>query len=173
MPIRFVTKVSDADADDMWGGIEHPMGTEFQDLEWRQKDLHFLFDDDATGRALAHVSLLRQEVDVGNGRETIPVGGIGGVFTAPAARGHGHAAVLIDHALDYAREKLACRFGMLLCNSSVRPYYGKLGWQIVADPVTILRGGQSIRCPTNVMVKPLVAGAIWPAGEVDLRSRPW
>ena len=171
MPIRFVTKVSDTDADAMWGGIDHPMGTEFEELEWRQKDLHFIFDDDATGRALAHVSLLRQEVEVDG--QIIPVGGIGGVFTAPTARGKGHAAKLIDHALDYARERLACRFGMLLCNTRVRPYYEMLGWQVIADPVSILHQGQPIRCPTNVMIKPLQAAVVWPNGAVDLRSRPW
>src|SRR5438874_21435 len=114
MPIRFVNKVSDADADAMWGGIAHPMGTEFGDLEWRTKDLHFIFDDDETRRPLAHVSLLRHEVSVAG--VLIPVAGIGGVFTAPAARGQGHAAKLIGDALDYARDHLGCRFGMLLCN---------------------------------------------------------
>jgi len=147
------------------------MGTEFTELEWRKKDLHFIVDDPATSRPLAHVSLLRQEVSVGD--ERIPVGGIGGVFTAPAARGQGYAAKLIEHALDYARDRLDCRFGILLCNDRLRPYYAKLGWQPITDPVTIIHHDEPIRCPTNVMVKPLVAGAAWPAGAVDLHSRPW
>jgi GNAT superfamily N-acetyltransferase len=171
MRIRFAATVSQADADALWGGIEHPMGTEFQELEWRNKDLHFIYDDEQSGRPLAHVSLLRQEVSVAG--EKIPVGGIGGVFTAPSARGQGHAAMFIEHALEHAREKLGCRFGMLLCNDRVRPYYEKLSWQLVSDPVTILHHGQPIRCPTKVMVKPLLAGATWPAGPVDLHSRPW
>jgi GNAT superfamily N-acetyltransferase len=171
MNIRLVDKLASADADALWGGIEHPMGTEFQDLEWRAKDLHFFLDDAETKRPLAHVSLLRQEISVAG--EEISVGGIGGVFTAPAARGQGHAATLIEHALHHARDRLKCRFGMLLCNDRVRPYYDKLGWQLVSDPVTILHGGQPICCPTNVMVKPLLTGATWPAGAVDLHSRPW
>src|SRR6266498_3600884 len=105
MRVRLVNQVCAADADAMWGGIEHPMGTEFQDLEWRAKDLHFILDDE-TGRPLAHVSLLRQEVNVAD--QTIAVGGIGGVFTAPAARGRGLAADLIEHALRHACENLAC-----------------------------------------------------------------
>lgn len=103
--VRLVNEISPSDADAMWGDIEHPMGTEFQDLEWRTKDLHFILDDnEQIARSLAHVSLLRHEVSVGG--ELIAVGGIGGVFTAPTARGQGYAATLIDHALNYAREQL-------------------------------------------------------------------
>src|SRR5690348_16374011 len=118
MNIRQVDNVSDADVAALWGGIEHPMGMEFTELEWRPKDLHFMLDDSSTPpRPLAHVSLLRQEVIVaGEPREKIPVAGIGGVFTAPAARSQGHAAKLIDHVLAHARDHFACRFGMLLCN---------------------------------------------------------
>ena len=170
MHIRLLNAVSDSDTNALWGGIEHPMGTEFQNLEWRSKDLHFILDDQPGGKPLAHVSLLRQEVDVAG--QLIAVGGIGGVFTAPAARGCGHAAMLIDHVLKHARDALACRFGMLLCNDRVRPYYDRLGWRLVSEPVTMLHQGVPTRCPTNVMFKPL-AGESWPAGAVDLRSRPW
>jgi hypothetical protein len=61
---------------------------------------------------------------------------------------------------------------MLLCRDAVAPFYERLGWQLVGDPVTLIQRGASARCPSNVMVKPL-ADEPWPAGPVDLRSLPW
>jgi hypothetical protein len=56
------------------------------------------------------------------------VGGIGGVKTHPALRGRGFATTAIQRALDFFQEQGDVDFGLLVCESSLVPFYERLGW---------------------------------------------
>jgi GNAT superfamily N-acetyltransferase len=78
-----------------------------------------------------------------NGRPAA-VCGIGAVFTAPAHRGHGHAADLIERILTAARGDGAA-YGLLFSEIG-ESYYRRLGFEIVpAPPATAIRVLESPR----------------------------
>jgi GNAT superfamily N-acetyltransferase len=71
------------------------------------------------------------------------VGGIGGVMTHPAARGHGHASRGIRRAMDFFREQRGVAFALLVCEPGLLGYYGRLGWLEFHGQLQVRQHGES------------------------------
>jgi GNAT superfamily N-acetyltransferase len=152
------------------GDEEHPFGTEGIELVWRPKERHVMLRDDE-GRLVASTGLLVVEVSVG-GDEPFEVVGVGGVFVTRADRGQGLARVVVEAALERAAT-IGPQLAMLFCRDGVAGLYRKLGFELVEPPVRVLQPTGSAIMPVNTMWRPLVEGAAWPPGAVQLRSEPF
>jgi GNAT superfamily N-acetyltransferase len=137
-------------------------------LRWRPKDLHFLMDVDRV--PVSHVGLLAHTVHVGGA--AVAVAGIGGVVTVPDAQGRQHARTLLRHALDFVTRTWHVDAGLLFCLPRMVPYYARLGWRVVEQPVTIDQEFGPTPSPVPVMVLPM-SDLGWPDGAVRLESLPW
>ncbi len=103
-------------------------------------------------------SAKRYDLQAVMGGVTVPVLGIGAVFTPPALRGRGHARALIDLMIDDARDRgCACA---LLFSEIGAAYYESMGFQIVprdlvsidvrlkpGAPATFVRSGEAADLP--------------------------
>ena len=149
-----------------WG--ENIFGIEDGLFQWRPKDVHLLAE--TGGRVVAHVGLLRHSVEVaGRGVE---VGGVGAVVTVPEAQGRGYAQAGMRRAAEFMCGEMGVEAGLLFCRDPLVPFYARLGWQLLADPVEVEQPQGKILMPLNVMVLPC-EGRSWPAGAVRLNSLPW
>jgi GNAT superfamily N-acetyltransferase len=137
-------------------------------LAWEPKTRFFTVH--VAGRLVANAGVVARTVDVAG--VPVRVAGLGGVVTRPEARGAGHAGAAVAAATEYARDTLRAEFGMLFCLPRLMPFYARMGWEPVAEPVTIEQPGGPVPSPLVVMVKPL-DGRPWPPGAVSLNGRPW
>lgn len=149
----------------LWG--EDIFGVGSLAVRWRPKETHFFMDVD--GQPLSHVGLLKHEVSVGG--KPLTVAGVGGVVTRPEAQGRGYARRLLQHATEVFANEWKVDAGLLFCLPRLQPYYAALGWQPVTDEVRV-EEQEKVTIPLNVMVLPCGVRE-WPAGEVELQSRPW
>jgi GNAT superfamily N-acetyltransferase len=134
----------------------------------RAPELHFVLECD--GLAMSHLSIVRAEVTVG--RQTLHVGGVGGVVTRGDAQGQGYAGQLLRFALEYFEREWHADAGMLFCFQSRVPYYAKQEWQLLESPVFVEQPTGQIEYPARSMVFPLGA-TIWPMGTVQVTGLPW
>lgn len=111
--------------------------------------------------------------------QPVPVGGLGGVYTQPAARGHGYAAQALQAALAFCQERLPAAAGLLFCLPPLIPYYQQQGWQVMTGPV-MYRDPAGIAHPftggMTAMLYPLnrsLSPVITPAAALDLNGLPW
>ena len=149
-----------------WG--ENIWGAEDLQYRWRPKDLHLLLEED--GRLVSHVGLLRHAVSAG--RRSVDVAGVGGVVTVPEAQGRGYAQRGMRHAAEFFCREWGVEFGLLFCRDALVPFYERLGWQTVEEPVVIEQPDGEVESAMNVLVLPC-DGRAWPAGKVRLESFPW
>ena len=121
-------ELSDSERQQLLGWSEDPFRVNSLGLTWSAKDEHFtLFEK---GVAASRVSLLRYKV------AGLTIAGIGGVVTAPPFRGKGYASVLLELALDQARNQYGADFGVLFCLPDLEKFYADRGFaraRIVTD----------------------------------------
>lgn len=168
MEIRVANSLTEEEWQRLFGWGEDIFQSEHLNLRWRGKDFHILVDVD--GRAVAHVGMLQHTVSVGS--RPVQVCGIGGVVTTPEAQGRGCASRAMRYAEDFMRGGWAVDFGLLFCRDQLVPFYERLGWQLVEEPVKIEQPSGTITSPLFVMVLPCKAKR-WPKGRVKLNSFPW
>jgi GNAT superfamily N-acetyltransferase len=168
LQIKRVTSLTEAEQKQLFGWGENIFGVQGHALQWRPKDVRFVLYD--KGELVSHAGLLQHHVSV-NG-DPISVAGLGGVVTVPAAQRKGFARQLVEHAMKYAKTEWQVEAGLLFCRTQMINYYAALGWQPVESPVMIDQLNGKIASPLTVMV--LTFGDFdWPAGTVELNSRPW
>lgn len=149
----------------LWG--EDIFGVGSLAVQWRPKETHFFMDVD--GQPLSHVGLLKHEVSVGG--KPLTVAGVGGVVTRPEAQGRGYARRLLQHATEVFTDEWNVDAGFLFCLPRLEPYYAALGWQRVKETVHV-EEPEKVTIPIYAMVLPRGVSE-WPAGEIELQSRPW
>lgn len=152
----------------MFGWGEDIFGSNYLNLTWKPKDLHIFVDVD--GSPVTHVGLLEHTVTVSG--EAVRVSGVGGVVTTLDEQGKGYASRAMRYAASLMREELRVDFGLLFCHDRLIPFYERLGWQKIKEPVEIEQPSGSITSPMNVMILPC-AKESWPVGPVKLSSLPW
>jgi GNAT superfamily N-acetyltransferase len=162
--------LTDAQRAALEGGEEHPFGTEGIELVWRPKERHVMVRDEE-GRLVASTGLLVVEVSVDDG-EPFEVVGVGGVFVTRAHRGQGLATVVVEAALERAAGMGPAQ-AMLFCRDAVAELYLKLGFELLEPPVHVLQPTGSAVMPVTTMWRPLVDGAAWPPGAVQVHSEPF
>jgi aminoglycoside 2'-N-acetyltransferase I len=136
-------------------------------------ELHALARRD--GRLVGHAASARRVVAVGD-REVL-VAGIGGVLTAPEARGTGVGRAALRALQEAGRGRAPAEFGLLGCREEVVGFYESCGFrrtdQLVrdlspADAMTVVESrGPTLVCAGTRPVSE------WPAGTIDLRGLPW
>jgi hypothetical protein len=97
---------------------------------------------------------------------------VGGVVTALSEHGKGYATEAMRHAGAMMCEERAIDFGLLFCREQLVPFYARLGWRRVEEPVEIEQPSGTITSPMVVMVLPCKEKS-WPSGRVQLNSFPW
>lgn len=152
------------------GGEEHPFGTEGAEFVWRAKERHVVLRDDG-GRPLASTGLLIVGVSA-EGGVSFEVVGVGGVIVTPAHRGRGLARVVVEAALERAA-RMGPSLAMLFCRDALVGLYRRLGFELVEAPVVVLQPAGTAVMSVNTMWRPLVDGAVWPAGAVLVRGEPF
>lgn len=171
-PDRIVIRIADSysatDRLSLAGGESDPNQTASYGLVWQPKTLHiFIFED---GIVASHVGLVNQTITVGGNR--ISVAGVGGVLTRRDCRGKGFGQMALKKAEEYVRQQKDANFGMLFCRDAVRPWYERLGWSAIKEPVWIDQPGGVIQAPLVVMTKCL-SHESWPDGLIELGCLPW
>lgn len=101
------------------------------------------------------------------------IGGVGGVKTHPDHRRLGYAAEIMRSAHRFFSAADEVDFGLLVCEDSLIPYYGRLGWQVFDGEMLTQQPAGKVRFTFNrVMVIP-VTGSAPEAGVIDLNGPPW
>ena len=152
-------------------GLEHlsaeafpPDGT---DTAWAQNDWHVLvWEGD---EIVSHVEIVERTALVGGA--PMRLGGIGGVSTLKAWRKRGLAETAMKVAMGHLHQPMAVDFGLLICGDALIPYYGKFGWNLIAEQMWIDQPKGRVLFKAHVMVLP-VRKTEWPQGEIDLCGRP-
>jgi hypothetical protein len=138
------------------------------DYEWAEVDWFVIVREGA--ELVSNVEIIeRQAVVAGT---PVRLGGIGGVATRTAWRRRGFAEAALKVAQSFMRRRLAVDYGLLICSEQLVPYYGKLGWQVVAGPMLIEQAGGQVTYSAPIMVLP-VCKKDWPEGVIDLCGKPW
>jgi GNAT superfamily N-acetyltransferase len=101
------------------------------------------------------------------------IGGIGGVMTHPAHRRQGYAAHAVRHALELLRAQTGVAFGLLVCESQLAAYYGRLGWGEFAGRLLVTQRGVPAEFVFNRVMVCEVCGSAPAVGTIDLLGPPW
>lgn len=136
--------------------------------EWADNDWNLLLRRER--EIVSHVGVVERTVSVEG--QLIKVGGIGAVATAPPWQRRGLAQQLLDQTASFLRDQLGASFGLLICGEHRRPYYARLGWQVVAGPLLIDQPKGKCVMPAIIMVLPC-REMLWPPGTIDLCGLPW
>lgn len=168
LQVRQVETLSSAEQQSLFGWSPDPFGVAHLGLEWRPKDVHLLLELD--GRPVSHVGVLRHEVR--SGERIVRLAGLGGVITVPEAQRQGYASQLVQHASRLAFDEWSVNVGLLFCLPRMVPYYERLGWRAIEQPVQIDQSPGRIQAPIPVMVYPAAGGSLLETPLV-LESLPW
>ncbi len=165
---RFDRRITSEEEQQLFGWGRDIYADECYQLQWRPRDWRlFVYAD---GLLVGHVGLIRHSVRVAG--HPVRVGGMGQVVTVPTAQGRGYAQMALQTAAVLLRRELCVAFGVLFCIPRMVPFYARLGWLTVPDPVWIEQPVGVLVSPMPVMVLPC-QGQDWPPGTVELRSLPW
>jgi predicted N-acetyltransferase YhbS len=138
-------------------------------IEWRQKDRNIALRD-PDGTHVASAGILIAEVEIAG--ERIPVVGLGGVMVRAADRGRGRARQVVTAALAGARSD-GPAFALLFCHADRCGLYAKLGFVVIAEPVTVEQPDGPLAMPMVGMWRALRDGASWPPGPVTVLGLPF
>ena len=78
----------------------------------------------------------------------------------------------MERAAVFMRDELKVEAGLLICSDQRVPYYGRLGWQVVAGSLLTDQPQGKVVMTVNTMAL-LWGERLWPAGPIDLCGLPW
>ena len=140
----------------------------FEGFTWAKPTWHVLVREN--GQLVSCLKIMDRVSLVGGA--PIHMAGIGDVVTPAARRGKGYASLAMREASRYLCAVLGVEFGVLMCQPKLVPFYSRLGYVTVPEPLHFEQPwGQEVS-PEITMVKPC-GERDWPAGEIDLRGLPW
>ena len=141
---------------------------EHDDTVWADVDWHIL---GWVGQELvSHVEIVERVVLVGN--EKLSVGGIGGVVTKPHCRHRGYTSSIMKVAQKHLSETLNLKFGLLMCDDAVTPFYEKLGWKVISGPLVYEQPCGQVAFEDIVMAYS-DRNKSFPEGLIDAQGPPW
>lgn len=138
-------------------------------IQWAPQTIRALVWDES--RLIGHVGALVRSALI-DGRPA-PVGGIGGVVTAPDYRKRGHAraalAAMQRHLIDDQRVS----FLLLFCAVDLCGFYERLGWWVFAGVPLVQQQGDIVEFTLNRAMVHSGTEAAPRGGTLDLRGAPW
>jgi aminoglycoside 2'-N-acetyltransferase I len=123
------------------------------------------------GQLVSHVGIVTREGTLDG--MPVQIGGIGGVKTHPQAQGRGYASAALRHAATALHTDHHAAFSLLVCQTHLLPFYGRLGWLPFSGRLIVEQPGGPIVFTIN---RPMVLPGLRPApqeGVIDLRGLPW
>ena len=138
-------------------------------IRWAPQTIRaMIWDED---RLVCHVGALVRSALL-DGR-AVPVGGIGGVMTAPARRRQGHARAALTAMRHHLIDERQVAFSLLFCAADLHPFYGQLGWKLFAGTPLVEQQNTTVEFTLNpAMVQD--GTEVAPAGGLlELRGPPW
>jgi len=138
--------------------------------EWSTHQLA-VFIRAADGELISYAGLVLRSALL-DGRP-VRIGGIGGVKTHPAARRQGCAAEAVRRAVACFHERADVAFGLLVCESHLIGYYGRLGWLVFGGRLLVTQRGAPVEFTLNRVMVCGVQEASPSAGTIDLAGPPW
>ncbi|NOS99289.1 MAG: GNAT family N-acetyltransferase [Phycisphaerales bacterium] len=114
--------------------------------------------------------VLRQATHDGR---AVPIGGIGGVKTHPAARGRGYAALGVQRAIEFFQEQADVMFALLVCEPDLIPYYARLGWREFGGTLLVRQYGAIVEFTFDRTMTLRVRRDGPIDGVIDLCGPPW
>lgn len=140
---------------------------------WAAATYHFLLMRGET--VIGHVGVHRRDIVVGG--QSWAVAGIVKVGVIAALRGHGLGTRLLAFADDTLRAEGRDDLGLLVTSADRLGYYGRLGWERIAGPVSYEDRGETKAETFPVLLLPLRASkaelAPWFEGPIDLAGPFW
>ncbi|MBX3425176.1 MAG: GNAT family N-acetyltransferase [Pirellulales bacterium] len=118
------------------------------------------------GKAIAHASIVSREIILGS--ERVVVAGLARVCTAPEQRGRGLGELVVRAAFETI-DRDDFPWALFQTNTSVRPFYERLGSALVENRIVNSRGDDSEANPFwDEVVMRYPNRPDWPAGTIDL-----
>lgn len=139
-------------------------------LEWSPSQWNAIYWSEDGNVALSHAGAVVRRGRVN--QQGMNIGGVGSVMTHPDHRGKGHAAELIRCLLSNFRE-VGLDIALLVCESALVDYYGKLGFRKFGGELIVTQRGTRTSFTFN---QPMVADVDKTApssGIIDLKGPPW
>ena len=98
----------------------------------KMNSLHKIFvaEDDSNGKVVGTITLLIEPKFINKGMQ---VGYIEDVSVRKEYEGLGIGSKLVTYATTYAISREGCRKVLLYCSEKTKPFYEKLGYQLVED----------------------------------------
>nr|WP_018466061.1 GNAT family N-acetyltransferase [Calidithermus timidus] len=121
------------------------------------------------GKLVSVLEIVRRRGSVDG--DSVALGLLGGVITAPRWRGRGYGSLLLEHAAGFICDELGCDFGFLMCGEALVAFYGRLGWQLVPNAYVYDQPAGKVEGRLRPMVFPC-RGQGFPQGRVDLEGLP-
>jgi GNAT superfamily N-acetyltransferase len=121
-------------------------------------------------KPVTQVGVLQRTITVN--QKPLLIAGVGFLITEPEYRGQGFAAVIIEEAMAFVRNKLGLPFGLLTCKPRLETLYSSMGWRTVTAPNTFAQPTGNRSCGGLIMVKER-GGKTWPEGKIDFGGLPW
>ncbi len=140
---------------------------------WAPATYHFLLMRGVA--VIGHVGVHRRDIVVGG--RSWAVAGIAKVGVVAELRGHGLGTRLLAFADDMLRAGGRDDLGLLVTSENRLGYYGRLGWERIAGPVSYDDRGESKAETFPVLLLPLRASqadlAAWYGGPINLAGPLW
>jgi GNAT superfamily N-acetyltransferase len=96
---------------------------------------------------------------------------LGGVVTASRYRRNGLGAAIVRRSTELIARELRCDFGVLICSPDLVPFYRRLGWKQVPNPLVYVRFGERGEHTGPVMVYEPGDRSL-PPGPIDVKGLP-
>jgi hypothetical protein len=138
-------------------------------IEWAPADWCVRVRD-AAGTLVSYVGITLRDGERDAAR--VRIGGIGGVKTHPAARGHGHAARALASAVAFLHAR-HIHFGLLVCAPTLLEYYARLGWREFTGRLIVRQRGTAVDFTFNRVMTLAVRMEAPRDGTIDLLGPPW
>lgn len=139
----------------------------WRDVTWAHADRRVLVREG--DGVVCHVGMYEREGTHDGALRRIA--GIGGVMTAPDARGRGYASAAMREAERRMRARRSA-FGVLFCEPHNEAFYEGLGWRMFAGQVFCEQPlGRTRFALMAAMVLPLASTPV--RGVIDLCGLPW
>lgn len=119
------------------------------------------------GRVVSHVRLFHRQMLVRG--VALPVGGVGSVATHPDYQGRGFATALLRDAIERMER---AGYALSFLWTGLAPFYERLGWRVVLQPIYTLQAEEAARSSTaaTVSVRPFTSADLFAVARIYRRA---